>query len=152
MVNIELKHELRVFLTEYGVLTKFRRNAVEHRKRYNIKNHYPEDVWEGFLWSETKEGSEFWRELQDKYEWESVILEQIKLDGKLLDFLERKGLVLRYKRNLMRLQSRINHPEYALSFFSQIPTIEGTKFWKQSEKSYVGWKEKEPSKSNQIHY
>jgi hypothetical protein len=62
---MKIDKELATFLAKEGVLTKFINNHIERHGGQMIDIIC--GVGEGFLWCTTPEGSDFWAELQTKY-------------------------------------------------------------------------------------
>lgn len=66
---MNIKPKLEQFLKEKGVLDAFIKNVGEHYARYSqtleLVTNY--DIDGAFLWSETKEGIEFWRGLSNEF-------------------------------------------------------------------------------------
>ena len=64
--------ELIIFLKKHRVLTKYRKNFKDREYTFNFKtfcltNHLTSYISGAFHWSNTKEGHNFWSNLDDKW-------------------------------------------------------------------------------------
>ena len=65
----DAKKKFILFLKKKGVYATFRKNIHPTRVRNDIKDGYilPYIIDLSFVWSETKEGDDFWRKISNKW-------------------------------------------------------------------------------------
>lgn len=61
---------LEAFLRKEKVLTKFKANKKRRGKSYEKRDIETFEIDTAFIWNQTPEGLDFWRELHEKYEKE----------------------------------------------------------------------------------
>ena len=68
MEKYKINPELKKFLKKEGVYEKFVANVDEYWSKFNTINKCAfETIIDAFLWRQTPEGHDFWKNLDDKF-------------------------------------------------------------------------------------